>query len=280
MIDPATDGPAAADGGSNAGPAPAAPAAPAWRDGLDDHARLIETKGWKGPGDVVRSYAALERLLGAERMPVPAPDDEAGLREAMRRLGAPGEADGYRFAAPDGAPDGWYRPDAAARFAALCHEAALTPSQAQVLHDGWVGQMLEAETAAGDAQAAAEAALDEELRALWGSRHAARLDLARRAAARFGSDADIDALEERIGGAALVRLFAAIGEHLGEDALVGAGDGRLAASAADAMAEIGGLKLDAGFMAALADTASTGHGEAKARWRRLHDTAYPGMIGA
>ncbi len=279
MIDATTGAAPDIDAGAGAGAgAPADPLAD-WRQGLDDHARLIDTKGWAGPGDVVRSYVELERLLGAERMAIPSPDDAEGVRDALRRLGAPVEPSGYALAAPEGAPDGWYREEAADRFRALCHEAALTPAQAKALHDGWVGQLLEAETAGERIRAASQAELDDTLRADWGGRYAARLDLARRAAARFGTEAEIDALEDRIGSAPLMRLFAAIGEQLGEDALVGNGDGRLAASAAQAVGEIGDLKLDADFMSALADASSTGHREAKARWRRLHDTAYPGVIG-
>lgn len=252
-----------------------------WRHGLDDDvARLIDTKGWKTPGDVVQSYANLERLLGAERLAVPAPDDLEGLREAMRRLGAPEDAAGYDLAPPEDAPDGWYRPEAAERFRALAHEAGLTTAQARLLHDGWVATLKDGEAATEQAQAAAERALDEELQRDWGSRYQARLDLARRAAARFGQAADLDALETRIGAPQLVRLFAAIGEQLGEDALVGQGDGPLGGSAAAALAEIGQLKLDPSFMAALAGDSNPGHGEAKAKWRRLHDLAYPGMIGA
>ena len=198
----------------------------------------------------------------------------------MRKLGAPEEAMGYELSPPQGAPKGWYREEAADSFRILAHKANLTPVQARVLHDGWVGSLLETERQQAAATERTHAKLDEDLRADWGADYDRRLELARRAARHFSGAEDLDALEASMGSPALVRLFARIGEHFDEDTLVGQGEGRFAASAAEARAEIGSLKQDPGFMASLADASHLGHGQAKARWRRLHEVGYPGVVGA
>ena len=251
-----------------------------WAADLGEHADLVAAKGWKSPTDVVKSYAHLERLLGTDRIAVPKDGDADGFRTAMRKLGAPEEAGGYALAPPEGAPKGWYRGDVADSFRALALKASLTPAQARVLHDGWVGSLLEAEQQQTAAARQGQAKLDQDLRTDWGPDYDRRLELARRAARHFGGTEDLDALEAVVGSPALVRMFARIGEHFDEDTLVGQGEGRFAASAAEARAEIGSLKQDPDFMASLADANHLGHGQAKAKWRRLHEVGYPGVVGA
>jgi hypothetical protein len=59
MTDTTSDTAAAGDGSD-------LPAA--WTGPLDDAGRaLVAAKGWRGPGDVVQSYANLEKLMGADR---------------------------------------------------------------------------------------------------------------------------------------------------------------------------------------------------------------------
>lgn len=251
-----------------------------WTAELGDHAALVASKGWKSPADVVKSYAHLERLVGADRIAVPKAGDDEGFRAAMRKLGAPEEAKGYQLALPKGIPDGWYRQDAAESFRALAHKAALTPAQARVLHDGWVGTLMDAEQRQAVATHQAQARLEQDLRAQWSGAYDQKLELARRAARHFGDATELDALEGAIGSPALLRLFARIGEHFGEDTLVGQGGGRFAVSAGEAREEIATLKHDPDFMAALANDGHLGHADAKAKWRRLHETAYPGVVGA
>ncbi len=258
----------------------AEPADAGWATDLGEHAELVAAKGWKSPADVVKSYAHLERLVGTDRIAVPKAGDEDGFRAVMRKLGAPEEAKDYALAPPQGAPKGWYREDAADSFRTLAHKANLTPVQARVLHDGWVGGLLETEQQQMAATARTHAQLDQELRADWGADYDRKLELARRAALHFSGAEELDALEASIGSPTLVRLFARIGEHFDEDTLVGQGEGRFAASAAEARTEIGSLKQDPGFMASLADAGHLGHADAKAKWRRLHEVGYPGVVGA
>ncbi len=251
-----------------------------WTTDLGEHAELVAAKGWKNPADVVKSYAHLERLVGSDRIAVPKAGDEDGFRNVMRKLGAPEEPKGYELAPPQSAPKGWYREDAADSFRALAHKANLTPAQARVLHDGWVGGLLETDQQQALAIERTHAKLDEDLRNDWGVDYDRKLELARRAARHFSGAEELDALEASIGSPALVRLFARIGEHFDEDTLVGQGEGRFAASAAEARTEIGSLKQDPGFMASLADASHLGHADAKAKWRRLHEVGYPGVVGA
>jgi len=36
------------------------------------HKDLVTTKGWKSPGDIVKGYTELEKLVGLEKIPMPA----------------------------------------------------------------------------------------------------------------------------------------------------------------------------------------------------------------
>lgn len=258
-----------------------------WADALgDSHAEyegLLQTKGWKGPGDALKSYAELERYVGTDRIAVPKPGDNDAFRTVMEKLGAPKEAAGYEFKKPDGLPDGFYDDDFASFARDMAHKANLTGQQARVMHDEWVAKSLESVQAAEDAQAkraeTEAAALDKALRDDWGGDYDQKVELSRRAAKHFATEADADALEKAIGSTAMLKMFAKIGEHFGEDDLLGQGDNEFAATEAGARGEIGRLKLDPEFMKALSTAEHVGHADAKAKWRKLHEVGYPGVVG-
>ena len=266
---------------ADAAPTTASPAAPvpfSWEAALGgehDHYRdLLVAKGWAGPADALKSYRQLEQTLGTERIAVPKPGDREAMRHALAKLGAPDKPEAYDLPKPRGMAA--YDEATAEMFRGLAHEASLTKAQARALHDGWVRHVSEAADSRAAAADRADRALEETLRADWGSGYDAQIDLARRAARRFADEPTATAIEQTLGPAGLVKLFGAIGGHLGEDRLEGRGGGSV--GQAGALAEIGSLKLDGDFMAALGDRNHLGHAEAQARWRRLHDTAFPGLV--
>ncbi|MBL8709838.1 MAG: hypothetical protein JNL25_11640, partial [Rhodospirillaceae bacterium] len=56
---------------------PAGPIEMDWQSTLEPElGQLVEQKGWRSPSDVLSSYRHLERLVGAERIVLPAPDAE------------------------------------------------------------------------------------------------------------------------------------------------------------------------------------------------------------
>ena len=263
-------------GRPGAQPAAKGDAAPSWMDGLDDAGRtVVGTKGWKEPKDVVRSYAELEKLVGADTMAVPKAGDAVAFEAAMRRLGTPAAAADYEVAVPDGLPDGLYSDGMADWFRNAAHKASLTQSQVQTLHDAYVEQIAGDYSTAATERENRERELEAGLRKEFGKAYDQKVELAKRAAAHFGEAEQLDALEEKIGSAPLIKLFAKIGEGLGEDTLIGKGDTSFALTPATAQARIQELKGDKTFLQQLGDKDNPGNAAAKRRWRELHDAAYP-----
>ena len=189
-----------------ADPPAADPAPPAdWTAGLDADAKTyLETKGFKSPAE------ALTALRGYE---------------------PPATADAYEIPVPEGES-----PDFAKAVAPLFHKAGLSATQAKALAEGWnemqSGQKAAAAQAEADAATAAEAAAKREdatLQAEWGKDYAANKEHARRAAMQFlpgdeaAKTAFIGEIEKKFGFAATMKMWAAIGQGLGEHTAKGLG---------------------------------------------------------
>lgn len=187
-------------------PTPPADPPPAdWTAGLDADAKTyLETKGFKSPAE------ALTALRGYE---------------------PPATADAYEIPVPEGES-----PDFAKAVAPLFHKAGLSATQAKALAEGWnemqSGQKAAAAQAEADAATAAEAAAKREdaaLKAEWGTADAANREYARRAAMQFlpGDEAAktefIGEIEKKFGFAATMKMWAAIGQGLGEHTAKGLG---------------------------------------------------------
>jgi hypothetical protein len=221
---------------------PIAPASPApaadWSAAFDAETKaLVSAKGWRGPEDALKSYANLERLIGGDKIALPAADAAPEAWDAVyARLGRPARADEYALEKPAGF-DG-YSDELAAGFRQAAFAAGLSDRQAKALHDFYVNTA--AERAAGEAargHAAAED-LERDLRHTWGAHYEAKVALARRAARAFAPPEAVDALAASMEAPALLALFARIGEAMGEDRLVGDGGAMLALGPDQARAEI------------------------------------------
>ncbi len=86
--------------------------------GLDAHlGQLVAQKGWRSAKDVLTSYQNLERLVGADKLALPARDaGPEAWAPVWEKLGRPTDATGYSFAAPH---EGAYDQDAADWLAIL-----------------------------------------------------------------------------------------------------------------------------------------------------------------
>lgn len=255
---------------------PASPA-PDWTEGFDDDLKgFVANKGWQDAHAAVEAYRRLEKFVGAERIAVPREGDAEGVKAALRRLGAPEQADGYDLAPPEGLPAGFYGDDTVDWFRELAHQASLTKTQATTLHDAWTQEMLRLDGEEAARREAEERDLDAALRQKWGQTYDQKVELARRAAARLGELHQLDALERRIGAPALVALFAGLGEAMGEDEVLGMGAAGFATTPEEARAAIAAMDADAATMAALADKRHPQHEAVRTRRSRLFDAAYPG----
>lgn len=244
----AAGGQPGADGGAGANTAP-------WygADAGDEIKGFVETKGWNGPGDAIKSYRNLEQMLGADKagrgFVWPKDDaDTEGWNGLYAKLGRPESADGYKLPVPEGAS-----PEFSKAIAPVMHQLGLSTKQAEGLA-AFVNQY-ETEQAA-KYETERQAKVDSDLAAFkteLGAAYDKTVELAKRAAGSFGVKAEQFAgLEEVLGLKGTVELFAAIGAKIGEDTFVG-GDptksGELSAAAAKQRFEQ--LKGDQAWMAKL-----------------------------
>lgn len=247
-----------------------------WSAGLDDDSKaLVTAKGWRGPEDALRSYAHLERLMGAEKIAVPGADAPRESWDAVyARLGRPAKPEDYAFDKPEGSAS--YSDELAAGFRKAAHAAGLSARQASALHDFYLEQAngrLAAEAEAADASAEELAA---DLRRKWGPYYDEKLGLARRAARAFAAEDSLDALEASIEAPALMSLFARIGEAMGEDRLAGDGSGNFARPD-DARSEIARIESQmTDPRSALMDRAHPEHETVIRRRDALYRLAFPG----
>lgn len=224
-------------------PAAATPAGPEWLGGLPPELRDSPSlRRYADPAALAKSYVELEGVIGRKGVIVPGEKDGPEAHARFRAaLGVPEKPDGYALAAPAGIPDGVWQPEAASAFAAVAHDAGLTPTQAQKLATWWAGAAAQAEATKGASAGETEAALRTE----WGVAYDTKIEGAKRALREFGGD-DLVAHLDKTGlgnDPAMVRAFARIGELVGEDRPAGMGTGRRSGVLTPADAKAERLKL-------------------------------------
>ena len=209
------------DGSAPAGTPPASePAAADWTASLTPELKgVVEAKGYKSPADVVQAYANAERLIGADKIPVP--KDGVWDAAARAKLGIPDTPDKYAFEKPQ-LPEGMEWDDGFQKAAlAKAHELGLTPAQVNGLMGLYAGtrgnEFAAMQQATVQQREEAAAALKQE----WGNAYSIKVDAAGRAARSIGGDALIEALEKSGAGnnPEIIRAFAKIGAMMGEDKL-------------------------------------------------------------
>jgi hypothetical protein len=137
------------------------------------HKSIVETKGWKTPGDALESYVNLEKLIGADKAgrTVVLPKDEndvEGRKAFYAKLGVPESADKYELPLPDGDSD-----ELAKAAADWFHKAGVPKTAAQQITKAWndhISGMVKAQEEAEKAQADTELA---QLKSTWGPEEAA-----------------------------------------------------------------------------------------------------------
>lgn len=214
-----------------------------WQQGLDGElGQLVAQKGWRSARDVLTSYQNLERLVGGDRLTLPARDaGPDAWAPVWDRLGRPKDAGGYEFAAPDGAgydqaQADWYRETA--------FGLGLSQDQARALHDAFLARFPAPAKAAAETETGPEPA-EADLRQLWGRQYEPNMAAARRAYGAFlGDEKPFEEIADGIGETALMELLAKVGRAIGEDSITARADakGGFPRSAGEALSEIARLQ--------------------------------------
>lgn len=257
---PAATGPAVITGGD---PAPAStPGADggssSWDAALDPAGRqLVQTKGWKTPADALKSYAELERLVGANKVALPGkdakPEDWAKFYNSLGRPETPDKYDLSGFKPPEGLP---WNGQAQTAMVGELHKLGLSQTQVQgaltayaaVQGANWQAR----EAAAAKAPEQTTAALRQE----WGAGYDTQMEHANRAV-KAGFGQDLDAVKQirladgtyLLDNPAMAKALARLGAALSEDGGLPGARGSSGAGAvrtpAQANAEISRIRAEA-----------------------------------
>ncbi len=264
------------NGGTGAGAAGSAGAAGtqpnAWNAGFDEEtSAYVQNKGWQSPADILSSYRNLEKFAGGSKNLIEMPGmdaDETALNNFFNKLGRPEAPDKYGLKAPEGAD-----PELVNWFKANAHKAGLTDKQAASLFDAWNGMSGERMQAMQQQMREQSEREITELKKEWGQGYDSQIDAGRRAAAALGYDeAKLGAIEDKLGTAEMLRLFATLGSKMGEDSFEG-GDRTgtsFGVTPAAAKQQIADLKMDKNFM----NEYLNGNPDAINKMKRLMESAH------
>ena len=183
--------------------------------------------------DLVKSYLHAQKLVGADKIPVPNKHaTEEDWKEVFKRLGAPEHPDGYKYSFKENE----IHPEQLKAFNQTAHKLGLLPQQAESLikfyNEMNTNQMQSLESNAEQTQMQTEAELKKE----FGPQYAKRLDQAKRlATSTLGEDFLNNTLLQdgsRLGdNLSVIKAFSNLADKLSEDEIVkGDGIGYMTAS--------------------------------------------------
>ena len=180
-------------------------------------------RNFTDPGSLAKSYVHAQRMIGADKVAIPgkhATPDE--WREVYTRLGAPTDAGAYEIQGIDGLGD-----EAISGFKQRAYEAGLTNQQANAIMEYYGDQAAAARAIEENKIQGAQEQSIAELQQEFGRAFEQKLQLAQSAARTFlgGTELfdEIELADGRLLGdhPDVVRMFATLGEQIGEDKLVG-----------------------------------------------------------
>ena len=131
--------------------------------------------------NLARSYVNQSKLLGADKLPLPANPTDEDLDRIANRLGRPEAATGYEIAV-----DGQIvTEDVAKEFSEIAHKNRLTPSAANAILEYYKGAVEKSVQADADAKHQAQVDSVAALKAEWGSAYDQNVERAKAVAKEF-----------------------------------------------------------------------------------------------
>lgn len=249
-----------------------------WTSSFDaDTKGYVQNKGFKDPGDVINSYRNFEKLQGVPQdrlLKLPESVSSPEMKAIWERLGMPKEAKDYKVEFPkelltsDPKLQEWTE----ATF--LKHN--FTKAQADGFLKDYADRYGQSSTASVEAQKAAMAKMDADLKKEWGAAYDQNKNIADSAARTMGmSETEVRALGNAMGADKALKFLHKLGTATSEASFV---PGRAASSGImapeQAQNKIHQLMGDKAFL----DRLTTGDADAKKTWENAHSMAYPGEI--
>ena len=188
----------------------------------DEYRAEKSLENFKDMGDFVKSYLSAQKIVGADKIPVPnkfATEDD--WKAVFNKLGAPEKPEDYKYSFKDGEVD----KELISSFNQEAHRLGLLPQQAESLikyyNDMNEGSSIQAEEKATETRLHTE----NELKREFGPQYTKRLDQAKRlASSTLGSEflnntflQDGSRLGDNI---AVVKAFSELADKLSEDEVV------------------------------------------------------------
>lgn len=228
--------------------------------------------------DMAKALVSAQKMVGADKIAIPASDDTEAWEGVYGRLGRPDGPDKYQLSTPENMPEGFsVDDDMVSGFRETSHKLGLSDKQAAGLYK-W---FMEAEGGRHAGVAADLKAVETEneatMRREWGAAYDQNIAQATGAAkALLGDDAVKEITEKGYGtDPFMMRLLHKVGEKIGEAGVDGGDGGTFHHSPDQARQEIARLQTDPDFMKAYQDRAHPSHGESVRRMSRLYQEAYP-----
>ncbi len=198
-----------------------------WTASLDvEHKAIVGTKGWKAPGDVIKGYHELEKLVGHEKIAMPKKDKDGNylpgeFERVMEQLGCPKDAKGYKTSADFKLPEGMKIDETMlADFNAKLHKAGFLPHQYALTmseFSNFLSRTMQSHKEANE-KAFNESTLN--LRTKWGSAYEAKAKLANDVLRNFADTKEGEAIAKKYGNdPAIIEILANIGNNLSEESL-------------------------------------------------------------
>jgi hypothetical protein len=259
------------DAGATGAGSTAAPAA--WNAGFDeDTSAYVTSKGWQSPNDLLTSYRNLEKFAGGSKnlLELPGVDADPSAWDAVyNKLGRPASPDKYGLEVPEGG-----NPELVNWFSNTAHKLGLTDKQAKALYTEWNGMTGSMQEQMMQQMAQQSEKAINDLKSEWGQGFDKMIDSGKRAVRALGLDeGKLSEYESKLGTADMLKLFATLGQKMGEDSFEGgerSGSGAFGLTPALAKQQIADLKMDKQFMSEYIG----GNPDAVNKMKRLMEAAH------
>ena len=227
---------------------------------------------------LIKSYVHAQKLVGADKMPVPKDSwTPEQWSEFYAKTGRPESPDKYPQLDETMTKKSMMDKELIGDLTKAFHKAGLSTKQAMSVFSDYATTMEGRINKVKDGFSKSVQDSQAILQKTYGDKLEARLDVARAVVSKFGDEEISNYIDSSgIGNnPGFINMLIKMGDAMMEDRADGKGVDLLLGSTGDAVAEIAKLKLDTSFIGRLMDSSAVGHKDAVAKWAEAHAKAYP-----